>query len=306
MLMTALLSACGTASKKPTPPTPNMPTTATKPGGGFYQDDGPGTDAKRNTPAYLDSIADAVPRSEKYHSGANKPYRVFGRNYVPTINNEPFRQTGIATWYGKKYHGNMTSMGEIYDMYAMTAAHTTLPLPSYVRVTNPANQKSVVVRVNDRGPFHSDRVIDLSFAAAHRLDLANRGSGQVIIERVFAGETPRTVAATMATLSNIEATTIPLASPITPPPPVPHTAPIAADGIQLFLQLGAFSSHDNAAIFRDRMARELDWNREPLNVVFIDNLWRVRLGPYTSRVEAEAIQARIKSSHNLSPVFSKP
>ncbi|MEI6738534.1 MAG: septal ring lytic transglycosylase RlpA family protein, partial [Pseudomonadota bacterium] len=252
----------------------------------------PGT----NPPANLDAIADAVPRNEKFHSGANKPYTVLGRTYVPALNNDPFRQNGIASWYGRKFHGNMTSIGEIYNMYAMTAAHPTLPLPSYVRVTNPANMKSVVVRVNDRGPFHSDRIIDLSFAAAHRLDIARRGSGQVMVERVFAGETPRPPVAIAATAS----------TPLSPPSSIVATSPITDDGTQLFLQLGAFASQDNANIFRDRMARELGWNREPLNVVTKDGLWRVRLGPYSSRVEAEAIQARVKESLDFSPVISRP
>ncbi len=317
MVVSALLTACGTTPKKSTIHVP----TPSKPGGGYYLDDGPGADAGKNAAAYLDNLADAVPRTEKFHSGANKPYTVFGRNYVPAVNNEPFRQTGIATWYGRKYHGNMTSMGETYDMYAMTAAHTTLPLPSYVRVTNPANMKSVVVRINDRGPFHSERVIDLSYAAAHRLDLARRGSGQVLIERVFAGEAPR---ATAATVTNTPTVIVPPPSPAlaplltmpvvittlaaTPAPAAaaPLSPPIAAVSTQIFLQLGAFSSEDNAAIFRDRMARELDWNREPLNVLYADNLWRVRLGPYSSRVEAEAIQARVKISHDFLPAFSKP
>lgn len=294
--MVSLLAAC---SSTPKLPAASKPTPSKSSGqGGYYLDDGPGDDAAKNTPAYLESIPDAVPRAEKFHSGANKPYTVFGRSYAPVVNNDPFRQSGIASWYGRKFHGNMTSIGEIYDMYAMTAAHPTLPLPSYVRVTNPANAKSVVVRVNDRGPFHSDRIIDLSYAAAHRLDLARRGSGPVTIERVFAGD--RSVVASAAPPR--------VALPTTPPPPatVIATSPITTDGTQLFLQLGAFSSQENANIFRDRMTRELDWNREPIVTVFKDSLWRVRLGPYSSRTEAEAIQSRVKQSHDFSPVISQP
>lgn len=294
LLLVSLLAAC---SSTPKSPAVSKPTPAKSSGpGGYYLDDGPGDDAAKNTPAYLDSIADAVPRAEKFHSGANKPYTVFGRSYAPVVNNDPFRQTGIASWYGRKFHGNMTSIGEIYDMYAMTAAHPTLPLPSYVRVTNPANAKSVVVRVNDRGPFHSDRIIDLSYAAAHRLDIARRGSGPVTIERVFAGD--RSVVASAAPPR--------VALPTTPPATVIATSPITTDGTQLFLQLGAFSSQENANIFRDRMTRELDWNREPIVTVFKDSLWRVRLGPYSSRIEAEAIQSRVKQSHDFSPVISQP
>ncbi|MFN5189672.1 MAG: septal ring lytic transglycosylase RlpA family protein [Burkholderiales bacterium] len=294
LLLASVLAACSSAPKTPSTPKP----TPSKPGGqgGYYLDDGPGADAAKNSPAYLDAIPDAVPLAEKFHSGANKPYTVFGRSYAPVVNNEPFRQTGVASWYGRKFHGNMTSIGEIYDMYAMTAAHPTLPLPSYVRVTNPANAKSVVVRVNDRGPFHSDRIIDLSYAAAHRLDIARRGSGPVTIERVFAGD-----------LSVVASAAPPrVALPTTPPATVIATSPITTDGTQLFLQLGAFSSQENANIFRDRMTRELDWNREPIVTVFKDSLWRVRLGPYSSRIEAEAIQSRVKQSHDFSPVISQP
>lgn len=295
MVVAALLASCGStpkpASTKPsasTPPATSSTTTTQRPGG-YYQDDGPAA----NVPDNIDSIPDAVPREERFHSGANRPYTVFGRTYVPVVNNDSFRQTGIASWYGRKFHGNMTSIGERYDMFAMTAAHPTLPLPSYVRVTNPANNRSVVVRVNDRGPFHSDRIIDLSYAAAHRLGYVQRGSAPVIVERVFAGDAPRRPA-------NVAAATA------SPAPPSIATSPITNDGAQLFLQLGAFGAQDNANIFRDRMARELDWNREPLNVVFKDGLWRVRLGPYASRAEAEAIQARVKESHDFSPVIAKP
>ncbi len=288
----SLLSACGTTPKKS--PAPGPAASPSKPGG-YYLDDGPGA----NPPANLDTIPDAVPRNDKFHSGANKPYTVFGRTYVPALNNDPFRQRGIASWYGRKFHGNMTSIGEIYDMYAMTAAHPTLPLPSYLRVTNPANMKSVVVRVNDRGPFHSDRIIDLSFAAAHRLDIARRGSGNVLIERVFAGEPPRApvAAAPMAA---------PIIVPMPPTPQIAAASPITAEGTQLFLQLGAFGSQEYANIFRDRMARELDWNNEPIIVIQRDGLWRVRLGPYNSRIEADAIQARVKQSHDFSPIISRP
>lgn len=273
-----ILTGCGTAPKKTAPPSSIKPTTS----GGYYQDDGPGT----NIPSNLATIPDATPKAEKFHSGANKPYTVFGRSYAPVINNDPFRQTGLASWYGRKFHGNMTSIGETYDMYAMTGAHPTLPLPSYVRVTNPENKKSVVVRLNDRGPFHQDRIIDLSYVAALRLDIVTRGSAPVIVERVFAGDAPRAPALT------------------TSPATVIAVSPIAADGAQLFIQLGAFSGEENAKIFHTRMVRELDWNREPLNVVFKDGLWRVRLGPYSTRVEAEAIQARVKQSHDFSAVIS--
>jgi rare lipoprotein A len=153
--------------------------------GGYYKDDGP----HERPPANLDRVADAVPRSEPLHKFANRPYEALGKRYVPMTSLQPFRQRGLASWYGKRYHGQKTSSGEVYDMYAMTAAHPTLPIPSYVRVTNVANGRSVVVRVNDRGPFHAGRVIDLSYVAAYKLGYIQAGSAQVELEAIVPGRT---------------------------------------------------------------------------------------------------------------------
>ncbi|WP_308601791.1 septal ring lytic transglycosylase RlpA family protein [Massilia sp. Dwa41.01b] len=136
-------------------------------------------------------MPDAVVKAEPYAKWANRPYEVFGQTYTPILNEEAFVQRGVASWYGVKFHGQRTSSGEPYDMYAMTAAHPTLPIPSYVRVTNVATGKSVVVRVNDRGPFHASRVIDVSYTAALKLGLLGRGSHEVTVERLFAGDVPR-------------------------------------------------------------------------------------------------------------------
>uniref|UniRef100_UPI000A938D55 septal ring lytic transglycosylase RlpA family protein n=1 Tax=Variovorax boronicumulans TaxID=436515 RepID=UPI000A938D55 len=143
--------------------------------------DGPGS----NIPSDLDRVPDAEPRVEAIRSsgGTSKPYTVLGRGYVPITDDRPFRESGIASWYGRKFHAASTASGEPYDMYAMTAAHKTLPLPSYVRVRNPANGREVIVRVNDRGPFVDGRVIDLSYTAALKLDLL-RGVAPVEIERI--------------------------------------------------------------------------------------------------------------------------
>ncbi len=157
------------------------------PKGAYYKDDGP--DA--NPPANLASIPDAVPRSEPLHRYANRPYERFGKQYVPMASLQPFRQRGMASWYGKRFHGQPTSSGERYDMYKMTAAHPTLPIPSYARVTRLSNGKSVVVRINDRGPFHASRIIDLSYAAAHRLGYVQAGSAEVLVESVVPGASAR-------------------------------------------------------------------------------------------------------------------
>lgn len=159
-----LLAACGSTPERP---------------GGYYLDDGPGA----RTPD-LAAIPDAVPRHEPLHRWANRPYMRFGKRYVPLTRIGAFQQRGIATWYGRRFHGKPTSSGEIYDMYKMTAAHPILPIPSYARVTNLANGRTVVVRVNDRGPFHKERVIDLSYAAALKLGYVAQGSARVLVEQL--------------------------------------------------------------------------------------------------------------------------
>jgi len=150
------------------------------------RDDGPGA----APPGNLDRITDARPRSEPLNPGANSPYTALGRKYVPYQSLKPYRARGLASWYGRKFHGKPTSSGERYDMYAMTAAHTILPIPSYARVTNLSNGRSVVVRVNDRGPFHSERIIDLSYTAAYKLGFVNAGSAQVEVEAILPRGSP--------------------------------------------------------------------------------------------------------------------
>lgn len=129
-------------------------------------------------------LKDALPRAQPHSRGGNKDYQVFGKPYKVLTSAQGFEQTGTASWYGKKFHGHLTSNGEIYDMYAMSAAHKNLPLPTYLKVTNLANQKSVIVRVNDRGPFHQSRIIDLSYSAAYKLDMLKTGTAEVKITAI--------------------------------------------------------------------------------------------------------------------------
>lgn len=164
VILVLLLAACGTAPKKSV----------------YYQDDGP----PDRVPVDLNSIPDSIPRIEPMHPRANRPYSALGRNFTPITTDTPFRQRGLASWYGKQFHGNRTASGEIYDMMAMTAAHPTLPLPSYVRVTELKSGRSIIVRVNDRGPFKDERIIDLSYAAATRLGIAAAGTGEVQVDRI--------------------------------------------------------------------------------------------------------------------------
>ena len=206
-------------TSKPSPRATRKSSVVQKRGGGYYKDDGPGEDI----PDGLDDLPDAEPRAEPLHRFANRPYVVLGKAYTPKTAVEPFRQRGIGSWYGKKFHGQKTSIGEPYDMFAMTAAHPTLPLPSYVRVTNVANGRSVVVRLTDRGPFHAERVIDLSYAAAYRLDYIDNGSAQVEVEQVVPNDPTGLTYAQVA--PPLKSATLSDAAPRPLPPPAPAPAP---------------------------------------------------------------------------------
>lgn len=164
----------------------------------------PGRDgAPSSSPAPVGSVPDAVPRIEPIRvGGPNKPYQILGRSYRPFVEDIAFTEQGIASWYGTAFHGRRTANGEVYDMHAMTAAHPTMPLPSYARVRNPANGREVVVRVNDRGPFHGGRVIDLSFVAAQKLDI--RGVGAVEVRRITFDEIRRAQVVEEALLSDTD------------------------------------------------------------------------------------------------------
>jgi rare lipoprotein A len=298
ILILVILNGCTSRTYAPQKsPSPSAPMPSPQAGGGYYLDDGPGAVPPQN----LDKITDAVPRDEALHRGANKPYTVMGKSYVPNVGVTTFRQSGVASWYGRKYHGQKTSMGETYDMYAMTGAHPTLPLPSYVRVTNQLNGKSVVVRVNDRGPFLQDRIIDLSYVAAHKLDFLRRGSAPVLIERVFAGDAAAAVA--LASSNTDRQAALPTA-PLTPPPNTITTNPISAEEGRFYLQLGAFGAVENAESFRVRISAALDWNKEPIHLFQRDQLVRVRLGPVSTREQAEALAKRIRESLQLVPIIS--
>jgi len=256
--------------------------------GGYYLDDGPGG----APPHDLASVADAVPRQEPLIRAANRPYSVFGRDYVPMTSLAPYKARGVASWYGRRYHGQRTSIGEVYDMYAMSAAHPTLPLPSYARVTNLANGRSVVVRVNDRGPFLSNRLIDLSYAAAFRLDFIGRGSAMVEVELIIPGQ-PLTASAAPQPA--------PVAATPEPAQPVPPIAQTVDDS-GVYLQLGAFASRENADVFRDRVARELAWLAAALRIESRDGLHRVRAGPYRDSIEALAVSGHIREALEVTPI----
>ena len=265
--------------------------TTSKPGG-YYLDDGPGD----NPPANIDGIPDATPRPEPLLARANKPYRALGKRYTPLTEYRPYTERGIATWYGKRYHGQKTSSGEVYDMYGMTGAHPTLPLPSYVRVTNPANGRSVIVRINDRGPFHDNRLIDLSYAAAYKLRLIDQGSGEVIVEAI--DTRPKSPEQMPPVQAEMNAAPVPAASPS----PVPKAAPSAAAASGIYVQVGAFQFQDNAERLREKLQQNQLAENVALESWYNQGTYRVRLGPYSSRQDAEQAAARIKQALGTSAI----
>lgn len=246
----ALLSACGTLPPRPQSPTPSPAVIQPIP----------------EPPTNVLVIPDAVPKVEPRSAHGNPAfYDVLGRRYYVLGSASGYLERGVASWYGPTFHGERTSSGEQYDMYAMTAAHTTLPLPTYARVTNLKNGRSVVVRINDRGPFVANRLIDLSYTAAAKLDMLREGTTLVEVRALVPGE-PDTLTRTSET-----------------PPPT------------LYVQVGAFSDERNASRAVERL------HAAGLATAFVrtpadgskDRLFRVRVGPVTSVPEFDQLAARL-------------
>jgi rare lipoprotein A len=292
-----ILGACGgSPTMKPEEPTkPSIETGKVKQGG-YYLDDGPGD----NPPANIEAIPDAIPRVEPLMARANRPYMALGSSYTPMTEYRPYKQKGIASWYGRRYHGQKTSAGEVYDMYGMTGAHTILPIPSYARVTNPENQKSVIVRINDRGPFHNDRLIDLSYAASYKLGLAGKGSGLVEVEAIDAKNyntaktTPKPTPIEQASveIKPLQTTQDPVAQNVNSAPVNNHLA--AETG--LFVQVGAFKSEQNANGLSKKILDQRLIENAPVNSWYNEGIYRVRIGPYANRSDAEMAAAKLKQS----------
>jgi rare lipoprotein A len=334
LLTLSFLAGCGSAPKTPettdrvkaasqpkaksSKSTPSLPK-ANSGRGGYYKDDGPGEDP----PPDLESTVDPIPRNEPVSSAGNRPYKIFGKTYTPITDTDiPFKQTGTATWYGKKFHGQKTSSGELYDMYKITAAHPTLPIPSYARVTNLENGKQIIVRVNDRGPFHSTRIIDLSYTAALKLGYVDSGSGQMEVERLLPADIEKMAenrnnqpvgpgSETLATLvqNHRNAAT---ASPVPATAPGSRNEKMSLDELLssqdnqsvekmdasaaappgFYIQFGAYAIRANAEAILDRLKGRL-LNRLPdFNIVEQGSLYRLISGPFSSRNEASAAIAR--------------
>lgn len=227
-------------------------------------------DSAPRRPKDVSHVKDAVPKVEvRTRAGNKSPYTVFGKTYTVMSDPRGFKQKGEASWYGTKFHGRNTSNGEVYDMYAMTAAHKSIPIPSYARVTNLSNGRSVIVRINDRGPFHGGRIVDLSYAAAKKLDFLEQGTAKVALEVITPGEQSRPR----------------------------HSGPDLAPGA--YLQVGAFGGRDAAEAFRREVSTLTNL---PVVIVTDRSLHKVRVGPVNgdqalSRLRAELDRHNINQAH---------
>lgn len=319
-----LLASCSSTRA----PEPLMPTAPIKPGDGIsgpadfnrpHKDGAPWWDVD------VSKIPDAVPMP---HYGRVKasPYTVFGKQYYPIPDARRYTAIGPASWYGTKFHGQATANGETYDLYGMTAAHKTLPLPSYVRVTNLDNGITATLRVNDRGPFYSDRIIDLSFAAAKKLGFAESGTARVKVEGIdpheWWAEQGRPVPMVLAAPQQVvqaKPVAQPIAQPIEQysPPPQQHAAavlPVQIDAKKnasvgasgLYLQVGAFANPDAAELLKAKLSESVAAPVFVSSVVRNQQiLHRVRLGPVNSQREAEQLQDSVRLANLGEPKLVK-
>ena len=263
LLLVALLSACGTTPKH-TVASASVP-------------DRPARDGAPVNPPDFASLPEPVPRPEpRSRYGNPSSYVVYGKRYTVLGNSAGYVERGTASWYGTKFHGQYTSSREPYDMYAFTAAHKTLPIPCYAQVTNLRNGRSLIVRINDRGPFVDDRLIDLSYAAATRLGILDTGTGQVEV-RVLDGLQPAPAETTTAKAE--------------PTPAAPATAAQdTAASSQLYLQIGAFQGRDNAERLRDTLLSKANLTAQIQETAApAGALYRVRIGPVGSAAETSRL-----------------
>jgi rare lipoprotein A len=281
------IAACFSA-----PPRPQSPSPAAVP-------------AAESPPA-AQSVPDAVPRIERHSRKGNPPfYDVFGKRYFVLSSSVGYVERGVASWYGPGFHRVRTSTGEIYDMYAMTAAHKTLPLPAHVRVTNLQNGRSVVVRVNDRGPFVGNRIIDLSYTAASKLDMLRNGTAMVEVRSLDAAPTLNAAAA--ATVTATPTATATIDSPVTAAASATAAAPLADSSVEaaepapasvpgnLFIQAGAFSDPKNAEHLVEKL-RGGGYGKIFVrdNEIAGRRMYRVRIGPVPSVAEFDRIVAALE------------
>ena len=319
-----LATACGTTTSRAP--------SEQKRGGGYYKDDGPGSIPARE----LSKVPDATPSAEPLRERNNQPYLALGKAYTPNTRVEPFRQSGVASWYGRRFHGRPTASGERYDMYAMTAAHPTLPFPSYVRVTSLENGRSVVVRINDRGPFVRGRIIDLSYAAASKLGYIDKGKVRVEVEQIQPGDMEPAQKVEPMPDEGLFGAETEATSPAPGEEYAPNPTPAIRDGASetsvdgaegapesyreipsreeeavqnsnagavsdVFLQLGVFTSRENAESFRSYVSAQLVDLKVKTELVIRDGYFRIYAGPYASPTEARTAAERIGERMGIQP-----
>ncbi len=212
-------------------------------------------------------------------AGNRSPYTVLGKSYTVMPTEEGYNERGVASWYGEKFHGHKTSNGEIFDMYLASAAHKSLPIPSFLKVTNLDNNRSIVVRVNDRGPFHGDRLIDLSYAAAVKLGYADRGTARVQLEAIVPrGDSGRTIA-------NSNTTRI--------------LNPVSSVGAEKYLQVGAYSRRDSAEDVSNKLRKLTNRPVFIRSVKTVNNgtMHRVRIGPVSDNGEIDSISRQVVAAN---------
>jgi rare lipoprotein A len=310
-----VIAALGLAGCSSTPK-PSAAPPASGSGGKFYQNDGP----PREVPPNLLQTPDAVPQVEPFHKASLRPYTALGKSFTPLTGDVPLRQRGLASWYGRQFHGARTANGEIYDMFAMTAAHPTMPLPSYARVTNLKTGATVIVRVNDRGPFHDGRIIDLSFVAAQRLGILSTAEVEVVRlthADIAAGRWPQpalqtaktapaALPAAVATTAAVAPAAVPAATalPETALPAAPEASagpPSAAAEGPWSVQVGAFALAPNADALREQLstalaqaAPELAPAERSARVERDGAVYRVLVGAAADRVTAAALADKLE------------
>jgi len=307
----------GGARTVPQPPQPpGVPPVVARAGAADPAErDGPPPASESPGTAVLAALPEPEPQVEPIRQGGpNKPYTVLGQSYEPLVDDVPLKQKGMVSWYGKKFHGRRTASGELFNMYGISAAHRTLPIPSYARVTEVATGKSVIVRVNDRGPFHSNRVMDLSYGAAVKLGVHLKGSTEVEIERITFDDI-RTGA------WRREGDDIAVARAEAPPPPAPvltdlpavastptpqEAKPVAGTFTPFqrgfWVQIAALSKRDGVEKLQQRIAQELS-ALQPLLAVFQESsLFKLQVGPYATREQALAAADQARGALSVSPL----
>ncbi len=271
--------------------------------------DGPPSAAEAPSNAQLAALPDPVPQVEPIREGGpNKPYAVLGQSYEPLTKDVPLKERGLASWYGKKFHGRRTASGELFSMYGLTAAHRTLPIPSYARVTDVRTGKAVIVRVNDRGPFHSSRVMDLSYAAAVKLGIAARGSAEIEVERLTFEDIRTGAWQRDADLVAAQAASdVPVVAPVVAPAAEALVSAVPTKAFTPFakgfwVQLVALGKRDGVERLQQRVAAELQALQPMLAVYHEAPLFKLQVGPYASRDEAVAAAEQAREVLSVKPL----